>query len=45
MKEIKIISQVVVDLADRSQNTNEMVFGLSSNYTLYAVFAITVGGA
>jgi hypothetical protein len=43
MKKIKIISQVVVDLTDGSKNTNEMVFGLSSDYTLYTVFTSTVG--
>jgi|LWDU01.1.fsa_nt_gi hypothetical protein len=33
MIEIKVISQVVVDLADKNQNTNGMVLRLNSNYT------------
>jgi|SaaInlV_110m_DNA_1040235.scaffolds.fasta_scaffold03140_5 hypothetical protein len=45
MKEIKIINQVVQDLADKSQNTNDMVFRLSSNYTEHSTFNGTTGGA
>ena len=45
MNEIKIISQVVQDLADRSQNTNDMVLGLGSNYTEYSIINLATGGA
>ena len=45
MKEIRIISQVVEDLADSNQNTNEMVSRLESHYTLYSVLRRTTGGA
>ena len=31
MKEIKIISQVVQDLADKNQNTNDMALGFEGN--------------
>ncbi len=36
MKGIRVISQVVVDLADSGQNTNDTVLGLGSNYTKYS---------
>jgi len=45
MKEIKIISQVVQDLADKSQNTNDRAFRLGSNYTAYSTFNSAIGGA
>ena len=45
MKEIKIISQVVQDLADKNQNTNDMALGLGSNYTAYSTTSLTLGGA
>lgn len=45
MKGIKIISQVVQDSADESQNANDMAFRLGSNYTAYSIFNSAIGGA
>jgi hypothetical protein len=44
MKEIKVTSQVVQDLADDSQNTNEMILGLGSNYTASSIINLVTGG-
>jgi len=44
MKKTRIISQVVQDLADGNQNTNEMVLRLKSNYTSYTAFIRITGG-
>jgi hypothetical protein len=44
MIEIKVISQVVEDLADDSQNTNEMELRLNFNYTKSSIFVVQVLG-
>ena len=36
MKEIRIISQVMADLADSNQNTNDVALGLGFNYIKYS---------
>jgi hypothetical protein len=45
MKEIKIISQVVQDLARGSQNINSMTLRLGINYTAYTTINLEIGGA
>jgi len=45
MNGIRIISQVVEDLADGNQNTNDMVLRLRSDYTPYNALRYTTGGA
>ena len=44
MGDIKVTSQVVQDLADGSQNTNDMTLGLASNYTSHSALIIAIGG-
>jgi hypothetical protein len=45
MEDIKVTSQVLQDLADGSQNTNDMTLGLGTNYTAYSALIIVTGGA
>jgi len=44
MNEIKIINQIVQDLVDSSQNTNDMILRLGSNYTEYSIINLATGG-
>jgi len=44
MRRIKMINQVVQDLVKDSQNTNDMILGLSSNYTAYSALFVATGG-